>query len=223
MWKITDPKHGTMANRCLKHCLVTLAAMMIAFSSVAAEGIRPETRERVKQALAKYPNFKLTPDEKQCLNGEIKDPECDELVNDAITVFINRLEAHEMKRQVNMARKAVESIDIARALLQTVIYREFGQAPTEDDYRTKVQGDATMRPEVRALIQRNLLEPRPKGQPDWKNDLPQAMVLAKDYIDSAIGIQKKLTDKELATNVGKMNANFLNYYQAVKQKISPGR
>lgn len=228
MKKTTDLPCATRAKRCWKHGLLTLAVSMMAFPSLAVDGIRPETRERVKQALAKYPNFKLTPDEKQCLNGEIKDPECDELVNDAITVFINRFEAQEMKRQVDererqvkLARDAVENIHIARALLQTVLYREFGQAPSaDDDYRTKTQGYTTMRPEIRALIQRHLLEPAPKNQAAWKNDLSQAMTLAKECTDAAIGIQKKLTDTTLSKNIGAMNASFVDYHQVVKRKVS---
>lgn len=206
MKKTTDLPCVTRAKRCWKHGLLTLAVSMMAFSTLALEGIRPETQELVRQTQAKHPDLRLSDDAKRCLTGIEKDPECDEFINDEIKEFIReRLIAErerrvdernrqvdEERRQVNMAREAVENIHIARALLQTVLYREFGQPPSaDDDYRTKVQGYTTMRPEIRALIQRHLLEPAPKNQAAWKNDLSQAMTLAKECTDAAIGIQKK--------------------------------
>lgn len=224
MWKITDPKLATLANRHWRNCLATLAATMIALPSMAVEGIQPETHERVKQTQTKHPNFKLSDDAKRCLAGIEKDPECDQFINDEIQEFVRTRQVNERERQVNMAQEAVENIHIARALLQTVLHQEFGQVPTEnDDFREKVQGYATIRPEARTLIQRYLLEPAPKNQTAWKNDLPQAMNLAKDCTNAAIGIQKKLTDVTLSKNIGAMNASFVDYYQAVKQKFSPGR
>lgn len=57
MKKTTDLPCATRAKRCWKHGLLTLAVSMMAFPSLAVDGIRPETRERVKQALAQYPKF----------------------------------------------------------------------------------------------------------------------------------------------------------------------
>ncbi len=242
MKKTTDLPCATRAKRCWKHGLLTLAVSMLTLPSLALEGIRPETQELVRLTQAKHPDLRLSDDAKRCLMGIEKDPECDEFINDEIKEFIRerqiaererrvgeerrqvgeeRRQVDERNRQVNMAREAVENIHIARALLQTVLYREFGQAPSaDDDYRTKVQGYTTMRPEIRALIQRHLLEPAPKNQAAWKNDLSQAMTLAKECTDAAIGIQKKLTDTTLLKNIGAMNASFVDYYQVVKRKVS---
>lgn len=220
MKKTTDPLCATLANRCWKHGLLMLAVSMIAIPSLAVDGIRPETRELVRQTQAKHPDLRLSDDAKRCLAGIEKDPECDEFVNDEIKEFMRGRQIAERERQVNMAQEAVENIHIARALLQTVLHQEFGQPPSADeDYRTKVQSYARMRPEVRALIKRHLLEPAPKNKKAWKNDLPQAMSLAKECTDVAIGIQKKLTDATLSKNIGAMNASFVDYYQVVKRKV----
>jgi len=234
MKKTTDPLCATLAKRCWKHGLLTLAVSMMAFPSLAVEGIRPETQELVRQTQSKHPDLRLSDAAIRCLAGIEKDSECDQFINDEVNGYLGkrqvdererqvdeeRRQVDEERRQVNIAREAVENIHIARALLQTVLHREFGQAPSADeDYRTKVQGYTTMRPEIRALIQRNLLEPSPKNQATWKNKLSQAMILAKECTDAAIGIQKKLTDTTLSKNIGAMNVSFVDYYQAVKRKV----
>lgn len=163
-----------------------------------------ETRAKVERIRLKHPEFKLSPEAQECMDGKVIDPDCDPVINGEADVFIKQLANDEKqrandeeKREITNMRLAVRDVDVVFGLVQLGLFvYEDRPPPNNANYIKTVMEDKHTSTEVKSLFNDYLGRKRRGEKFTSKADSQKLIGLANKHLESANSLRAQITKDE---------------------------
>jgi hypothetical protein len=200
-----------------------------------SDNVTAQTRQKVADLKLEFPNFKLSTDAQQCIDGKLIDLECEPTINDEVDIYQKKQQVNAERQQVNAERQQVNAerqqlvvveearnnIAIVIWLIQLGLYIDFNQMPSEKaDYMTIVMDNQKTPPEIESLFVEFLKRKKNGDTFTWKWDGERLLWYANQYLDKANQLQSQIFDTTFQSQISAMYNQAAMTYVVGKEKLS---
>lgn len=220
------PPEDLWRRNFLKWGAILVAAATL--PSVALAWIADATRKKVEAVKREFPNFKLSPETQECLDGKVVDPECDPAINGEVDVYVKKQQNNTREQQVNIERQqnnimkaAIQNIDIVIWLVQLWLYIDYEKIPPKDaDYMNIVMNNPNTPKDVQSLFVEFLKRKKSGWIFTWKGDGERLINLANKHLQIANTLQSQLTDETFKKQASTLYSQAISSYAMAKEMLA---
>lgn len=210
-----------------------IAIFAVQFQDSHAQGNLPdsnvskETRAKVERIRLKYPEFKLYPEEQECMDGKLIDPECDITINESVDLFEKKRALAERERalaererEVAEMDRAIKDCDIVIGSVQLGLLVFEDRAPSKEaSFIGHVTDDADTPAEVKRLF-KDYLGRKERREKFSKVDSERLMALADKHLDNARSLLLTQTDATFKQGLTALIAEATGSLRMAKQILA---
>jgi len=211
--RIADPQiPGRSLGRAMLISCITVVLSLTAVLSKQAHAqnastvpnVTKETRAKVERTRLKHPEFKLSPETQECLDGKVIDPECDPAINGEADLFLKELRVAERQRAVDERERDLTNMRLAREHIGVVLGSvQLGlfcfddrSPPKNADFVSIVMESQSTSTEVRSLFNDFLGRKKQGDKFTSKTDSERLIGLANKHLESANSFKAQITKDE---------------------------
>ncbi len=200
-----------------------------------SENVTAQTRKKVTQLKLEFPNFKLSNDAQQCVDGKLIDPECEPTINAEVDVYAKRQQVNAERQQVNAERQQVnaerknieimnsarDNISIVIWLVQLWLYVDYEKIPPKDaDYMDIVMSNPNTPKDVQSLFVDFLKRKKSGWTFSWKADGERLINLANKHLQIANTLQWQLTNEIFKKQASAMYSQAASSYTMAREMLA---
>lgn len=192
-----------------------------------SENVTAQTQKKVTQLKLEFPNFKLSNDAQQCIDGKLIDPECEPTINAEVDVYAKRQQVNAERQQVNAERKNIEIMNSARDnisiviwLVQLWLYVDYEKIPPKNaDYMDIVMSNPNTPTDVQTLFVDFLKRKKSGWTFSWKADGERLINLANKHLQIANTLQWQLTNETFKKQASAMYSEAASSYSMAREML----
>ena len=193
-----------------------------------SENVTAQTRKKVTQLKLEFPNFKLSNDAQQCIDGKLIDPECEPTINAEVDVYTKRQQVNAERQQVNAERRNIEIMNSARDnisiviwLVQLWLYVDYEKIPPKNaDYMDIVMSNPNTPTDVQSIFVEFLKRKKSGWTFSWKADGERLINLANKHLQIANTLQWQLTNETFKKQASAMYSEAASSYTMAREMLA---
>ena len=200
-----------------------------------SENVTAQTRKKVTQLKLEFPNFKLSNDAQQCIDGKLIDPECEPTINAEVDVYTKRQQVNAERQQVNAERQQVnaerrnieimnsarDNISIVIWLVQLWLYVDYEKIPPKNaDYMDIVMSNPNTPTDVQSIFVEFLKRKKSGWTFSWKADGERLINLANKHLQIANTLQWQLTNETFKKQASAMYSEAASSYTMAREMLA---
>ena len=202
------------------------------------ENVTAQTRQKVAELQAQFPQFVLSTESQECLDGKVIDAECDPSIVVELRLYKKQQELNakqqrvsekeqrvsekeqrvsEKEKDIAIMTSARDNISIVIWLVQLWLYVDYEKIPPKDaDYMDIVMSNPNTPKEVQSLFEEFLKRKKSGWVFTWKADGKRLIDLANKHLQIANTLQWQLKNETFKQQAAAM-------YSQANQSYTMGR
>ena len=195
------------------------------------ENVTAQTRQKVAELQAQFPQFVLSTESRECLDGKLIDAECDPSIVVELRLYKKQQELNakqqrvsekeqrvsEKEKDIAIMTSARDNISIVIWLVQLWLYVDYEKIPRKDaDYMDIVMSNPNTPKEVQSLFVEFLKRKKSGWVFTWKADGKRLIDLANKHLQIANTLQWQLKNETFKQQAAAM-------YSQANQSYTMGR
>ena len=195
------------------------------------ENVTAQTRQKVAELQAQFPQFVLSTESRECLDGKLIDAECDPSIVVELRLYKKQQELNakqqrvsekeqrvsEKEKDIAIMTSARDNLSIVIWLVQLWLYVDYEKIPPKDaDYMDIVMSNPNTPKEVQSLFEEFLKRKKSGWVFTWKADGKRLIDLANKHLQIANTLQWQLKNETFKQQAAAM-------YSQANQSYTMGR
>ena len=186
-----------------------------------SENVTAQTRKKVTQLKLEFPNFKLSNDAQQCIDGKLIDPECEPTINAEVDVYTKRQQVNAERRNIEIMNSARDNISIVIWLVQLWLYVDYEKIPPKNaDYMDIVMSNPNTPTDVQSIFVEFLKRKKSGWTFSWKADGERLTNLANKHLQIANTLQWQLTNETFKKQASAMYSEAASSYTMAREMLA---